>query len=196
MKLITFFDTETTGLLPRFFTLDRNKIGALPHVVQLAAVLVDATDYQEVNSFNILVKPDGWEIPEAASAIHGIKQEEADKRGIVLTDAVDMFDEFLSRSVGMVAHNIDFDSKMMGISYLRTDRDPEAVFGKPRKCTMKAATPICNLPGNYPGKPKWPKLQEAHVHFFGKEFEGAHDALNDIRACVRIYKHLKTINAV
>jgi DNA polymerase III epsilon subunit-like protein len=51
---------------------------------------------------------------------------------------------------------------------------------------MKATTSICKLPGKY-GDYKWPKLQESHLHFFGKEFEGAHDAMADVRACAAVY---------
>lgn len=56
-------------------------------------------------------------------------------------------------------------------------------------CTMKAMTPVCKLHGNY-GDFKWPKLQEAHKHAFGVEFDGAHDALADVRACARVYRWL------
>lgn len=34
---------------------------------------------------------------------------------------------------------------------------------------------------------EWPRLQEAYKHAFGKEFEGAHDAMSDIRATKEIY---------
>jgi DNA polymerase III epsilon subunit-like protein len=57
-------------------------------------------------------------------------------------------------------------------------------------CTMKETTNICKLPGNY-GKFKWPKLTEAHQHFFGIPVEGAHDAMTDVRACKRIFFEIK-----
>jgi DNA polymerase III, alpha subunit len=42
--------------------------------------------------------------------------------------------------------------------------------------TMKSATNLI------PGKKKRPKLQELYTFLFGKPFEGAHDAIADIRA--------------
>lgn len=48
---------------------------------------------------------------------------------------------------------------------------------------------ICKLPGQY-GDWKWPKLTEAYQHAFGKTFDGAHDALADVRACKDVYFYL------
>ena len=49
----------------------------------------------------------------------------------------------------------------------------------PTYCTMNEMTDVCKLPGKFAGKYKWPKLQEAYRHAFGKDFDGAHDALAD-----------------
>jgi hypothetical protein len=53
---------------------------------------------------------------------------------------------------------------------------------------MLAMTKKCNLPGRF-GKPKWPKLQEAYKWCFNKEFDKAHDAMADIRACKEVFFH-------
>ena len=50
---------------------------------------------------------------------------------------------------------------------------------------------MCQLPGKFAGKFKWPNLQEAHQHAFGKPFDGAHDAMADLRACKDVYFWLK-----
>ena len=34
---------------------------------------------------------------------------------------------------------------------------------------------------------KWPKLTEAFRHFIGKDMEGAHDALADVRGCAAVF---------
>jgi DNA polymerase-3 subunit epsilon len=39
-------------------------------------------------------------------------------------------------------------------------------------------------------KPKPPKLSECIQFFFNEELVGAHDALVDVRACVRVFRHL------
>ena len=57
-------------------------------------------------------------------------------------------------------------------------------------CTMIRSTDYCQLPGRY-GKYKWPKLEELHFKLFGESFEGAHDALADIRATMRCYYEME-----
>lgn len=52
---------------------------------------------------------------------------------------------------------------------------------------MKAMTPICKLPGTYDDF-KWPRLSEAYRFAFNEDFSGAHDAMADVRACLRIYR--------
>jgi DNA polymerase-3 subunit epsilon len=38
--------------------------------------------------------------------------------------------------------------------------------------------------------PKSPTLSECIRHFFGEEHSDAHDAVADVRACIRIFRHL------
>ena len=54
---------------------------------------------------------------------------------------------------------------------------------------MQGSTDFCAIVGNYGYK--WPKLQELHKELFGYPFEGDHDALVDVRACVRCYFELR-----
>lgn len=148
MKL--FFDTETTGMAD--FKAEPHAAHQ-PRLVQLAALLTDDAG-EEVTHFSVVIKPEGFEIPVAASA---------------------------------VAHNIDFDLFIMDGEFYRAAGGIKS-WGKVNEtfCTMKAMTQICKLPGKYSDF-KWPKLQEAHKHAFGAEFDGTHDALADMRACARIY---------
>ena len=54
---------------------------------------------------------------------------------------------------------------------------------------MLSATDYCQLPGRYGFK--WPTLQELHSTLFNESFDGAHDALSDVRACARCFFELK-----
>jgi inhibitor of KinA sporulation pathway (predicted exonuclease) len=48
-------------------------------------------------------------------------------------------------------------------------------------------TNILKIPSPYyQEKFKFPKLSELHQWLFGEDFEGAHDALNDVKATSRI----------
>jgi DNA polymerase-3 subunit epsilon len=69
-------------------------------------------------------------------------------------------------------------------------------------CTMTHATPLVNLPptlrmmaaGRF--HPKSPTLSECIRHFFGEEHRDAHDAAADVRACIRIFRHLNQAKEV
>jgi DNA polymerase III subunit epsilon len=181
--MILFFDTETTG------KADFRSPPDAPHqprLVQIGLVLT-AEDGKEAASMNLIVKPDGFTIPEEASRVHGITTEKATALGVSRKHVLRIFREFWELSALAVAHNIAFDSFIVDGEIYRLCGGRKA-WGKSLEtfCTMEAMTPICKLPGNY-GDFKWPRLQEAHKHAFGIEFDGAHDAMADVRACAKLY---------
>lgn len=57
-----FFDTETTGL-PKNWSAPVTDVNNWPRVIQLAYVVTD-TNFNVIETFCELVKPDGWVIPE------------------------------------------------------------------------------------------------------------------------------------
>ncbi len=171
MSRILTFDTETHSLVE-------------PHIIQLAAILTE--DDKELASLNVIVKPDGWSVDPGAEAIHGISTEQAYRAGIPIYAALWIFDELCGQADLIVAHNYNFDSRVMVGEYKRLEK---VWTPPPFRCTMHATTHICKIPGKR-GQWKWPKLIEAHQHFFGEGFDGAHDALADVRACHRVHRHL------
>jgi DNA polymerase-3 subunit epsilon len=187
--MILFFDTETTGF-PDFNKRARDP--AQPHIVQLAAMLTDETG-NPLELHNVIVKPDGWTIPKEASDVHGITDEVA-QIGIAERLAASLLLAMVHKAALIVAHNITFDKFIARIAMRRfelmTDAEDLWWKGLPTFCTMRTMTPLCKLPGTYSDY-KWPKLQEAHKHAFGIEFDGAHDAMADVDACARIYFWLK-----
>lgn len=174
MKFL-FFDTETTG-----------KLGPDTHIVQLAALLTD--EEKPLSQMNVLIKPNNWIIPEEVVAIHGITTEKCEEHGIPIVEALQKLDYLAKQADVVVAHNYWFDCEMVKLERKRLNLLPGpcgATF-----CTMQASTEILQLPGRF-GKFKWPKLQEAYQFFFGEEFEGAHDAMNDVHACSKIFFELR-----
>jgi DNA polymerase III subunit epsilon len=191
--VILFFDTETTGLPVRGGDLDQQ-----PHLVQLAAVLMDDQG-RERCSLSTLIKPEGWTIPAEAAAIHGITTEDAERFGVPLKAALSVFFGWSQAAAHRVAHNAAFDVGVMMNAAMRTwGKQPEKL---PAFCTMRAATPIVNLPPTGRmlaagfNRPKAPKLEECIRHFFGEALEGAHDALVDVRACARVFFKLCELGA-
>jgi len=192
MSFTLFIDTETTSKY--HFKLPENH-HTQPHLVQIGALLLDG-DRRVRGEMNLIIRPDGWTIPKEASCIHGITQEIANECGVCLCDALMVFFQLHAAADTVVAHNIDFDQAVINCAAHRTATRLEiaaspALFRyKATFCTMRAMTPICQLPGSY-GDYKWPKLQEAYLHAFGSEFDGAHDAMADVRACASLYWWLK-----
>jgi len=99
-----------------------------------------------------------------------------------------MFNEMAKRATVAVAHNSEFDCFMLSIESHRhnVECSMPGVF-----CTMHAMTPVCRIPNQYGYSDyKWPRLEEAYKHAFNETFDGAHDAMADVRACARLYRWL------
>ncbi|MEJ6520298.1 3'-5' exonuclease [Shewanella bicestrii] len=84
MSLILPFDTETTGL-PDWKS--PSEADYQPHLVQLAALLVN-DKFEIVKELDVIIKPNGWVIPDEVAAIHGITTERAMDEGIPEQEAL------------------------------------------------------------------------------------------------------------
>lgn len=186
---LLFFDTETTGKYQ--FHLPPNHPDQ-PNICQIAGVATDDNG-KAFAEFNTLVQPNGWEISPEAQAIHKITLEDCQKFGLPIGVVLDIFEAFVEVADTVVAHNINFDQKMILSEIYRlngTDyRDP--FFGKTLFCTMLSATDICKIPSNYNSGYKWPKLSEAYRFFFDVDFANQHSADADVKACRKVYFALK-----
>jgi DNA polymerase III epsilon subunit-like protein len=87
MKLALFYDTETTGLP---LLKEPSEHPDQPHIVQLAACLVDLDTRNTIASMDVVVRPRGWTIPDDVAAIHGITTAHALDVGIPEEMAIDM----------------------------------------------------------------------------------------------------------
>lgn len=193
MKL--FFDTETTGKAEMRLPHDHP---SQPHIVQFAALLTDDQG-QEASVFSVIIKPDGWTIPDEAAAIHGITTQHAEQCGVPIACALSMFSMLALTADTLIAHNIDFDDFVTRGEYARLGKEPR--HAKLTKfCTMKASTQLCQIPNQYwkPGRDryKWPKLEEAMRIILRKELQGAHDAFADMKGCAELYFHLAAQSAL
>ena len=185
-KSYLIFDTETTGL-PINWKAPITDLNNWPRLVQIAWRHCD-------NSGNILsdsdyiVKPQGFTIPEDAVDVHGISTETAINEGIDLELVLNEFSKAMDRSDYLVAHNMNFDEKIVGAEFLRVDFD-NRLTDIPKICTMEMSTDYCELPGPYGYK--WPSLSELHHKLFNEYFDEAHDAAVDVRVCANCFFELK-----
>lgn len=198
------FDTETTTFPNPHLPLNHARQA---RIVQLAAVLTDE-NFKELGHMNHVIKPDGWTIQQGAFEAHGISMKACEEFGIPVKDALKDFFALATQSLISIAYNGSFDNTLLEIELSHYEPNEQAkLFGVETQgwlrkrtcfCPMEAMTPICKLPfkvlkkNNFGQKYKWPKLQEAYTYIFKKPFEGAHDALSDVRATLEIYQWLVT----
>ena len=202
MNLALVYDCETSGL-PLF--TEPSDHPAQPHIVQLAACLVDLPSRRTIASMDVIVHPDGWTIPDQVAAIHGITTEHALDVGIPEAQAVDMFMS-LWRGRTRIAHNESFDARILRIALKRyvDPRDPGLVIAPSddckasrAECTQVLATPILKLPPTAKMRAagrnhfKSASLGEAYRHFTGRELQNAHSAMADVQGCMEVYFAIK-----
>jgi DNA polymerase-3 subunit epsilon len=185
-----FFDTETTGL-PRNWKAPVTDVENWPRLVQLAYLLFDEKG-RKLQAGNYIIRPEGFQIPSDASAVHGITTERAVREGIPIHTALLAFMDQVKSAQYLVAHNMAFDEKILGAELLRL-RYP-LIQGPQKICTMESTVAFCALPGKFGYK--WPKLSELHQKLFGTTFEEAHNAAVDIEATAKCFWELRRMGVI
>ena len=193
-----FYDSETSGL-PLWS--EPSEHPGQPHLVQLGAVLVDMNTREITQSLDVIIKPDGWTIPDDVANIHGITTERAMDEGIPEDEALEMLLTMWDHRL-RIAHNESFDARLVRIACKRfrdpREDNPEKPFSDVWKagrsaCTQLIATPILKLPPTEKMKAarrfhaKSANLAEAYQFFMGKPMENAHNAMADVLACKDVY---------
>lgn len=185
------FDTETTGFPVKGVPATHP---SQARIVQLAWLLLDE-QFNELESYNQLFKlsPE-TKIHPGAQAAHGKTWEDCNVRGVEPQEGILDFEKVYIPASLVIAHNLSFDRQLIEIEAECAMLTQGTFCHWPsfrHFCTMEAMTPICKLPARYRGTSyKWPKLQEAYQHCFQKEFDGAHDALSDVRATAQVFRWL------
>ncbi len=181
-----FFDTETTGL-PLRYNAPLEDLNNWPRLVQLAWILY-SDDGVEISRGDSIIKPDGFIIPAESTRVHGITTERADKEGVSIAIVLEKFAGLIRDTTYVIAHNYDFDRKIIGSEFLRNNMK-NALDSKKSICTMTSTVEFCAIPSSRGFK--WPKLSELHVKLFGEDFKEAHNASVDISATAKCFWELK-----
>jgi DNA polymerase-3 subunit alpha len=187
------FDTETTGL-PKNYNAPISDADNWPRLVQLAWQL-HAADGALISAYNVIVKPDGFDIPYNSEKIHGISTSKALAEGRPLNEVLTEFAEILKQTSFLAGHNVGFDISIMGAEFLRVF-DSEPVTTMKWLDTKDESTAFCAIPGGKGGKYKWPKLTELHVKLFNEAFDEAHNAAADVAATSRCFLELLRIGVI
>ena len=186
-----FFDIETTGL-PKVRDASITNLNNWPRMVQLAWSRYDENQ-NLIAEANYIIKPEGFTIPSDSSKVHGITTKKALESGVHLETTLQEFSEIISKSEIIIAHNMNFDEKIVGAEFIRSGVK-SVLFDKQRFCTMKTTTELCQITGPYGYK--WPKLSELHYHLFKTGLYNTHDALVDVEACAKCFFELVRIGFI
>jgi DNA polymerase-3 subunit epsilon len=178
-----FYDTETSDM-PDWG--QPSSAPHQPHIVQIAAALVDVENWRRIAEINLLVRPDGWNCTPETIAVHGITHERAMDEGIAEASAVQIAHELWELADCRAGHVESFDARIMRIALKRFSSDAMADRWKegPAECTAKLARAAMKCS-------KAPTLAEAYRVLIGSELANAHDACADMRACMELYWAIK-----
>ena len=178
------FDTETNGFPPK------------ARMTQLAFMLFDEQG-NVLQQFESIIKPDGWEVPKEKFFIdNNMSTERCEREGIEVFTAMRAFQDALKLCKYKIAHNISFDNQIIAKEISLAGIEPALFQYKKGHCTMMSNVEFVGAINKW-GKPgKWPKLEELHIKLFGCNFEGAHDALDDVRATAKCFFELKRLGMV
>ena len=161
---LVFFDLETTGVNT---STDR--------IVQIAAIKTKLTQktsqLMNVDSFETLINP-GEYIPQAASDVHNIFDQDVEDAP-TFEDIAEELETFMSKCDWAGYNIVGFDVPLLLNEFSR--------------CGISIDVP--NLVDSFKiFKEDLPhKLEAAHRHYVGKTFDGAHDAMNDVNATIRVF---------
>lgn len=191
MKTAMFYDFETSGL-PDWS--QPSEAPHQPHIVEVAAKIIDMEKREVRDQFNVLVKPDGWTIDDGAAAVHGITMERATAEGVPESEVVTRL-LAMAKDRTRIAYNQDFDARMFRIALFRFRDEAAADAWKkaPAECAAIRATPIVKAPPTAKMiaakrfHHKKPTLAEAYAKLLGKPMEGAHTAMGDVDALIAIW---------
>ncbi|PKL75448.1 MAG: 3'-5' exonuclease [Candidatus Melainabacteria bacterium HGW-Melainabacteria-1] len=193
-----FFDTETNGL-PADYQAPIEAVDNWPRVLQLAWTLTDS-EGKPIESVSLLINPAGaFPLDPFAARVHGLTDERL-VHGVSIAFALNQFMVAVMRANVLVAHNFDFDCRVMAAEFYRTASFMNSLASNgvlrltslPSICTMQESTEFCAIPSPYrQDEYKWPKLAELHQILFDEPIAGAHDAGHDVAAMMRCFWALK-----
>ena len=174
--MYAFPDTETTGFA---------RGGVQPRLVSIAWMIAEDPGRPRVFKHSI-IKPEGFTIPQAAAAVHGITTERALAQGLPLTAVLHDFAYDLRTLLprAIVAHNVAYDIPIIAAEFTQI-RIADPCQGRATYCTMIAA------------RDRWPgesaKLGDVYARVFRSTLQNAHNASADVWACAQIFFALQGV---
>jgi DNA polymerase III epsilon subunit-like protein len=190
MKVIVL-DVETSGLPLRRdskpFMLDDFEPA---RIIELAYVVVD-DDHSIVKEREFLLNDTVDVLTN--SHIHGIQLQDLKTRGVPLMRAMEELYADLQSVDAIVAHNLDFDLKIL-LSECYRERDALSSLRRLLKNTKGACTMLNGK--RFMDVRKWPKLVELYEHITGERVDQTHRAMDDVKLCYRCFVHMQNTTSI
>ena len=171
------FDIETTGLPKKRFA-SHDDLNNWPRIVSIAWSLCNEQNIAE-ETYDFLIRPDGFTIPDEATQIHGITNNKAWFSGVELKFALSKFIEAAEKSDFLVAHNISFDYPIVCAELIRCGLTSN-LGNLIQICTMEESTLFCKIRNSSYSDYKYPTLIELVEKLFNIHSFNAHSALDDV----------------
>jgi DNA polymerase III epsilon subunit-like protein len=192
---ILFFDTETTGLPLKKNYKQTKWYLDYPHIVQFSWIVYNFKSNKIITKHDYIIKmPENISIPQSSTNIHGITNLQSQKYGHNIKDILDKFILDMDLCDTIVAHNLEFDIKMIKAEMLRNlGINYFDITNTKTYCTMMNSIDLCKIRKvNSRGKiyNKYPKLSELHLFLYGYTPENLHNSFNDVLVCLRCYYQL------
>lgn len=164
---IVAFDFETTGL-------DVQN----DYIIQIGLVKFEDRTWKEIDNRVWYVKPaTDFTITEEAFSKHSISKEFILEHGMLLSEIWDDVLEFIGDCDMLSYNGNNYDVPILYYNLLRCNLS----FDFSNRTFYDALTIQRARFSN--------KLSDVYKRYTGKDLDGAHDALNDVRATIEIFKH-------
>jgi DNA polymerase III epsilon subunit-like protein len=173
------WDTETSGKCKLYSKPTRDTLWAWDscRIVSIAAIRY--RNGKEDGHFYEVIYPEDFTV--GATHVHGISHDYALQHGKKFRKVFEEFKDFVGDDL-MVAHNSTFDENTLHQELIRQNLDTSFMATHEFVCTYYLYQRDRCAKGG--------KLIKVYEEIFGEEFDNAHNALADARACGRIYPTL------
>ncbi len=194
---IFFFDTETTGLIPKYirdketkrYVINRENCEDVPRMVSICYKIGVVQDNQvhieEVVSE--IIKPDGYEIPQVAIDIHGISQETAETEGTEIVPVLENMAQAIEQADYISGHNVEFDLAIVQAECLRNK--VKLKYNSILLDTMKV-NPDFHYGKYWYLRNGYMNLGKLYKHLYKKEPVNAHQAEGDVDMTIAIFRKI------
>ena len=205
-KKVLFYDLETTGLVkttrglkpeeeyPNYEELDKYNNA---RIVSIGWIYMKKFNYDnEINIENInesIIKPNGFEIPKEAIAIHGITNEEANMKGKNIKDMLKEIGKIIKNCDYIIGYNVYYDINILLSELYRKKRN--ITIEKILKLKAEEKIICMGQISSKEAKPdkfyKYniyaiPKQTEVYKKCFNNELINAHNAKADVLGMIKI----------